>query len=139
MATANTLAAVEAGAESVDVTVGGLGERAGNAALEEIVMALRVSCGIDCGVRTEALTDLCRLVAEAAGQPIPRRKPSSAPTLHARIRHPCPCALRDKRAYEPFAACDVGGAGTQFVLGKHSGNTHRTSTIQRQSFRRFST
>ena len=79
MATANTLTALEAGAESVDVTIGGLGERAGNAALEEVVMALRISSGIDCGVQTEPLTDLCRLVAEAADQTIHDRKPIVGP------------------------------------------------------------
>ena len=75
LATANSLAALAAGADSVDVTVLGLGERAGNAALEELVMALRVTAGVDCGVDAKQLSGLCRLVAAAAGESIPHRKP----------------------------------------------------------------
>lgn len=124
MATANTLAAVAAGAENVEVTVGGLGERAGNAALEELVMALRISCGVDCGIRTNGLTNLCQLVADAAGQSIHQRKPivGTGVFTHESGIH-VHALLRDRKSYEPFGACEVGGAGTKFVLGKHSGTT----------------
>lgn len=126
MATANAVAAVQAGAESVDVTVGGLGERAGNAALEEVVMALRVSSGVDCGIQTSGLTEVCRLVARAAGRNIPRFKPIVGSDIftHESGIH-VHALLRDPRAYEPFAADAVGGAGTRFVLGKHSGTAAR--------------
>ena len=122
LATANSLAARAAGADSVDVTVLGLGERAGNAPLEQVVMALRVTAGVDCGVDTRHLTDLCRLVAAAAGESIPPRQPivgravfehESGVHVHA--------MQRDRRRYEPFPAEEVGGTGSRFVLGKHSG------------------
>ena len=100
----------------------GLGERAGNAPLEQVVMALRVTAGVDCGVDARHLTDLCRLVAAAAGESIPRRQPivgravfehESGVHVHA--------MQRDRRSYEPFPAEEVGGTGSRFVLGKHSG------------------
>jgi homocitrate synthase NifV len=122
MATANSLAALTAGANSVDVTVLGLGERAGNAPLEEVVMAAQITAGRDCGVDTRALTELCRLVAAAAGEPIARRKPivgcavfEHESGIHV---HAMQC---DRRSYEPFPAEQIGETGTRIVLGKHSG------------------
>jgi homocitrate synthase NifV len=122
LATANSLAARAAGADSVDVTVLGLGERAGNAPLEQVVMALRVTAGLDCGVDAQQLTSLCRLVAAAAGEPIPRRQPivGRAAFEHESGVH-VHAMQRDRRSYEPFPADDVGGAASRFVLGKHSG------------------
>jgi homocitrate synthase NifV len=122
MATANSLTAAAAGADSVDVTVLGLGERAGNAPLEEVVMALRVGSARDCGVDAKQLTALCRLVAAAAGEDIPLRKPivGAAAFEHESGIH-VRAMQRDRRSYEPFAAEQIGGAGSRFVLGKHSG------------------
>ena len=122
LATANSLAALAAGADSVDVTVLGLGERAGNAPLEQLVMALRVTVGTDCGVDPRCLTDLCRLVASAAGESIPRRTPivGQAAFEHESGIH-VHAMQRDRRCYEPFPAEQVGGTGSRFVLGKHSG------------------
>jgi homocitrate synthase NifV len=124
MATANSLAALAAGADSVDVTVLGLGERAGNAALEEVVMAARVTTGADGGIDSRALTGLCRLVAASAGEPIARRKPivGQAVFEHESGIH-VHAMLRDRRSYEPFAADEIGGTGSRFVLGKHSGTS----------------
>lgn len=122
LATANSLAALAAGADSVDVTVLGLGERAGNAPLEEVVMALRITSGADCGVDAKRLTALCRLVVAAAGESIPLRKPivgravfEHESGIHVQAMH------RDRRSYEPFPADEVGGGGSRFVVGKHSG------------------
>jgi homocitrate synthase NifV len=124
LATANTLAALEAGAASADVTVLRLGERAGNAALEEVVMALRLTMEMECGIRSEPLAELCDLVALAAGRPIAKDKPivgecafrhESGIHVHA--------LLTDRRAYEPFEAERVGRAPLEITLGKHSGAT----------------
>jgi homocitrate synthase NifV len=122
LATANSLAARAAGADSVDVTVLGLGERAGNAPLEQVVMALRVTAGVDCGIAARHLTDLCRLVAAAAGESIPPRQPivGRAAFEHESGVH-VHAMQRDRRSYEPFPAEEVGGTGSRFVLGKHSG------------------
>ena len=122
MATANTLAAIEGGARCVDVTVIGLGERAGNAALEEVVMALRVSQGRSCGVNPRLFQDLCAFVARISGRPLPAGKPITGTNafchesgIHVRA------LLSDRRTYEPFAAEEVGRAPSRIVIGKHSG------------------
>ncbi len=131
LATANSLAALEAGAASVDVTVHGLGERAGNAALEQVVMALRVTQDLDCGIRTEALTGLCHLVAEAARTTIPADRPivgdrvfTHESGIHVRS------LLRDRRTYEPFAPESVGTADSCIVAGKHSGSAGLQHLLQ---------
>jgi isopropylmalate/homocitrate/citramalate synthase len=108
MAVANTIAAIRAGVGSVDVTVNGLGERAGNAALEEVVMACRVALQIDCGIDTHSLTDLSHWIGQLAARPVPVQKPitgkgvflhesesTSMPccTTAAATRHLCPNPL----------------------------------------------
>ena len=109
MATANTLAAVLAGAASVDVTVNGLGERAGNAPLEEVVMALRLTLNRPCGIDTRRFGDLSALVARASGRPLPITKPITGAGV---FRHESGIHVRgllaDRRTYEPFAAESVG-------------------------------
>jgi len=122
MATANTLAALEAGAHSVDVTVNGLGERAGNAPLEEVAMAMRVCLHRPSGVKTQTLTRLSRLVADAARRPVPTNKPVVGDSvfchesgIHVRA------ILEDRRTYEPFAPEEVGAGASRIALGKHSG------------------
>jgi homocitrate synthase NifV len=122
MATANTLAAVVAGAASIDVTVNGLGERAGNAPLEEVVMAMRLTLSRSCGIDTRRFNELSTLVANASGRPLPITKPIVGAGV---FRHESGIHVRglltDRRTYEPFAAESVGGRGTEIVLGKHSG------------------
>ena len=122
MATANSLAALASGASSVDVTVNGLGERAGNAPLEQVVMAVQVSLGESCGIATESLSSLCRRVARYARRPIPPHQPvtgrhifehESGIDVHG--------LLRDRRTYEPFLPAQVGAPTAAFVLGQHSG------------------
>jgi homocitrate synthase NifV len=122
MATANTLAAVAGGARSIDVTVNGLGERAGNAALEEVVMALRVTSARSCGLDARRLTALSNCVARASGRQLPPDKPivGAAAFRHESGIH-VHGLLRDRRAYEPFPGESVGHDGTEIVLGKHSG------------------
>lgn len=124
MATANSLVAVQNGATDVDVTVTGLGERAGNAPLEQVVMALRTLPEFDHGVRTEDLSVLCDLVARYAGREIPPSQPivgrdvfrhESGIHVHA--------MLQDRRSYEPFAAATVGrSSDLNVTAGKHSGS-----------------
>jgi len=122
LATANTLAAFFAGTSAASVTVNGLGERAGNAALEEIVMALKVAEGIDCGLDTSRFAELSALVSQASGRPLPDQKPIVGRTafLHESGIH-CAGLLRDRRTYEPFAAEAVGRAAPPFVIGEKTG------------------
>lgn len=122
MATGNTIAALEAGARCASVTVNGLGERAGNAALEEVVMALKVSCGLDCGVDTRGISRLSQLVAEASGRRVPASKPviGAAAFLHESGIH-CAGLLRNRATYEPFPSREIGREQSGFLIGRHSG------------------
>ena len=133
LATANALAAYEAGAHAVSVTVNGLGERAGNVALEEIVMALRVAHGVDCLVDCTKFGVLSDLVACAANRPLPVQKPvvGSAAFLHESGIH-CSGQLRDERSYEAFAPSIVGRERPAFVLGTHTGGAAVAAALQTQ-------
>jgi homocitrate synthase NifV len=122
MATANTIAAFEAGSECASVTVNGLGERAGNAPLAEVVMALKVALKCDCGFRFSDLAGLSDFVAQISGRPLPVEKPvvGSAAFRHETGIH-CGGMLKDPRTYEPFKPEDTGHAPSQMVIGRHSG------------------
>ena len=124
MATANALSALEAGARAVSATVNGLGERAGNTALEQVAMALHLHPDLDCAMETKALLSLCRLVARAAGQPIAPAQPVVGQRVFAHESgiH-CHAMLKDDRAYEPFAPSKAGHQNRLYVLGAHSGTT----------------
>jgi homocitrate synthase NifV len=123
MATANAVAGIRAGARFVNTTVNGLGERAGNAALEEVVMALKHACGLDPGIDTRRFVELSQLVGKASCRPVPEWKAvvgervfAHESGLHADgvLKHP--------GNYEGFDPAEVGLA-RQIVVGKHSG-TH---------------
>ncbi len=121
MATANALAAVKAGAEAIDTTVMGLGERAGNTPLEEIAMALRVNMGTDAGVKPEFMKILAKTVSAAARRPISRGKSVVGDDIFA---HESGIHIdgmtKNPVTYEPYNPKLVG-AIRKFVIGKHSG------------------
>jgi len=122
MATANSIAALSAGAESVSVTVNGLGERAGNAALEEVVMAVKLTLEKRCAVHTKLFGRLARMVARASGRKIPMSKPvvGRGAFLHESGVH-TRALLVDGQSYQAFPPEMVGMKGKHFVVGKHSG------------------
>jgi len=132
MATANTIAAFAGGADAASVTVNGLGERAGNAALDEVVMAARLTLQADCGVDARQLSALGDLVAQASGRPLSLDKPV---TGAAAFRHEsgihCGGMLENCATYEPFAAGDVGHAPTEMVVGRHSGTRQLREQLKR--------
>jgi len=122
LATANTLAAVRGGATHVSVCVLGLGERAGNAPLEEVVAALAQLTTFTTNVRTPALTALAARVAAAAQRAIPAGKAivgDSAFTHESGIH--VSGLLRDPRTYEALSP-EAFGRTRRIVLGKHSGS-----------------
>jgi homocitrate synthase NifV len=133
MATANTIAAISGGADSADVTVNGLGERAGNAALEEVVMALQVSMGMDCGIQTRHLAGISRLVAGMAQRSLSVDKPVVGRDV---FRHEsgvhCAAMLKDSRAFEAFAPEEVGRSRRGFVIGKHSGSASLAQILREE-------
>ncbi|MEM8836622.1 MAG: homocitrate synthase [Pseudomonadota bacterium] len=122
MATANTLAAASAGASHLSVTVNGLGERAGNAALEEVAASL-ASANVNTGIDLAALTPLSRLVANAAGRPLPASKPivgGNVFTHEAGIH--VDGILKSKDTYQDERLSPARfGRSHKVAIGKHSG------------------
>jgi len=123
MATANAIAGIRAGARFVNTTVNGLGERAGNAALEEVVMALKLACGINPGIETHRFHEISRFVGTASGRPVPDWKPvvgkkvfSHESGVHA------DGVIKNPQNYEGFDPAEVG-LSRYLVLGKHSGTS----------------
>lgn len=126
LATANSLAGVQHGARQVEVCVNGLGERAGNAALEEVVMALAIRADLfpdlSTQIKTEELARTSRLVSRLTGYPVQFNKAvvgrnafSHESGIH---QHG---VLTERSTYEIIEAESVGQQGSQIVLGKHSG------------------
>ncbi|BAY29839.1 homocitrate synthase [Tolypothrix tenuis PCC 7101] len=131
LATANALAGIKAGASSVNTTVNGLGERAGNAALEEVVMAVKRIYGHDLGIDTPRLLELSQLVASASGSSVPPWKAivgentfAHESGIHAHG------VLQNPDTYEPFSPEEVGWE-RRLVVGKHSGR-HLISSVLEQ-------
>jgi homocitrate synthase NifV len=122
MAVANALAGIHAGATWVNVTVGGLGERAGNAALDEVVMALKYLEGVDLGTDTTIFHEVTDFVMRAAGRTIPAWKPIVGSNIFAHESgiH-ADGVLKNPKTYEIFPPDEVG-LERQIVVGKHSGS-----------------
>ncbi len=121
MATANTVAALRAGAAQAHVTVNGIGERAGNASLEEVVMALESLYKIDTGIKCQDIYQLSRLVSRMTGLPMAPNKAivgENAFTHEAGIH--VHGLLADTSTYEPIHPETVGRK-RRIVLGKHAG------------------
>jgi len=121
MATANALAGVRGGAKFVGVTINGLGERAGNAALEEVVMALKYLADIDLEFKTDMFREASEYVARASGRELPAWKAIVGTNMFAHESgiH-ADGVLKDASTYEVFAPEEVG-LQRQIVIGKHSG------------------
>ena len=125
LAVANSLTALKAGARQVEATINGIGERAGNASLEEIVMALETRqdiWGLHTGVDTNQIYRTSRMVSTFTGIPVQPNKAivgSNAFAHESGIHQDG--MLKEKRTYEIMDASAVGQADTNLVLGKHSG------------------
>jgi homocitrate synthase NifV len=122
MATANSIAGFRAGARFVTVSVGGLGERTGNAALEEIVMALRHMDNMDLGVLTARFREISEYVARASSRAIPVWKAIVGTNVFAHESgiH-ADGVIKNPLTYEVFGPDEVG-LTRQLVVGKHSGS-----------------
>jgi homocitrate synthase NifV len=122
MATANHSVALTSGASSVSLTVNGLGERAGNAPLEEVIFALKYSYGIDLDFDGKLLTELSSFVEKISGRKLPVSKPVTGNMAfsHESGIH-CRSLKENPLAYQPFNPNEIGKE-TVFVIGKHSGS-----------------
>lgn len=121
MATANAIAGIRAGARFVNTTVNGLGERAGNAALEEVVMALKHACNVELPIDSSRFVEVSKLVGQASCRPVPEWKAivgekvfSHESGLHA------DGVLKYPGNYEGYDPAEVG-LNRHIVIGKHSG------------------
>ncbi|HET9092942.1 MAG TPA: 2-isopropylmalate synthase, partial [Acidimicrobiales bacterium] len=136
LAVANSLSGVRNGARQIEVCVNGLGERAGNAALEEVVMALKIRPdqfpGLDTGVRTEELARTSRLVSRLTGYQLQWNKAVVGRNAFAHEsgihQHG---VLAERSTYEIIDAASVGQVGSQIVLGKHSGRHAFAETLEK--------
>ncbi|MEO0826919.1 MAG: homocitrate synthase [Cyanobacteria bacterium J06642_9] len=121
LATANALAGIRAGATSVNTTVNGLGERAGNAALEEVVMALKQIYGLKAGIQTQHFLELSRFIAKAVNCPVaPWKAIVGENTFAHESGIHAHGVLQNPSTYEPFDPKEVGWQ-RRLVVGKHSG------------------
>jgi len=122
MAVANAIAGIHAGATWVNATVAGLGERAGNAALEEVVMALKYIEGMETGIDTTRFREIGEYVMKAAGRQIPAWKSVIGTNMFAHESgiH-ADGVIKNPKTYEVFAPGEVG-LERQIVIGKHSGS-----------------
>jgi len=126
LAVANSLSAVKNGARQVECTINGIGERAGNAAMEEIVMAIKtrkdIFCDIDTRIQTPQIYKVSRLVSKLTGFVV---APNKAIVGGNAFRHESGIhqdgVLKERSTYEIIKPEDVGFTGTGIVLGKHSG------------------
>ena len=125
LAVANSLASLSAGARQIEGAINGIGERAGNTSVEEVVMAIKTRqdvYGVDLGVDTTQLYDTSRLVARLTGYPVQYNKAVVGRNAFAHEsgihQHG---VLRDRETYEIMDAATVGQEAAQIVLGKHSG------------------
>ena len=138
LAVANSLAAVEAGARQVECTINGLGERAGNAALEEIVMAISTRkdyYGCQTGINTDRLYPTSHLVSSITGMKVQRNKAIVGQNAFAHEagihQHGM---LQERTTYEIMKPEDVGFVGENLVLGKHSGRHAFRARVQQLGF-----
>ena len=138
LAVANSLIGVEAGAGQIECTINGIGERAGNCSLEEVVMALRTRGDYyqaDTNINSQRLVPTSRLVSNITGIQVPRNKAivgRNAFAHEAGIHQDG--MLKEPRTYEIMRPADVGFAKTDLVLGKHSGRAALADRVKAMGY-----
>ncbi|HEX7670758.1 MAG TPA: 2-isopropylmalate synthase, partial [Polyangiaceae bacterium] len=133
LAVANSLAAIEGGARQVECTVNGIGERAGNASMEELVMALKVRKDVlpyDTGIVTEQIYETSQILSALTGCGVQRNKAVVGRNAFAHESGVHQQGmLKDRRTYEIMTPESVGAPPTQLVLGRHSGRRALASRL----------
>src|SRR5579859_3287522 len=134
LAVANSLAAIRNGARQVECTINGIGERAGENSMEEVVMALKTRkdlMAVECGIVTQQIYPTSRLLSQIIGQPVPPNKPivgDNAFAHEAGIHQDG--VLKYKLTYEIMKPEDIGIPSNKLVLGKHSGRHAFTNRLK---------
>jgi 2-isopropylmalate synthase len=140
LAVANSLAAIRHGARQVECTLNGIGERAGNAAMEEIVMAIKTRGdffrGFDCGINTREIVKSSRLVSRMSGLLVQRSKAIVGENAFAHSSGIHQDGILKKReTYEIMDPQSVGWGGTELPLTKHSGRAAMVSRLKHLGFK----
>jgi 2-isopropylmalate synthase len=139
LAVANTLAALRVGARQAEVTLSGIGERAGNAALEEVVMGIETRkpyYGLETGVDTTQLYPSCRLLSRIIGRPIPANKAVVGANAFAHESGVHQDGMfKNRQTYEIMTPESIGRKGTDMVLGKHSGKAAVKRKVEELGYR----
>ena len=121
LAVINSITGLLAGAKAISTTVNGIGERAGNASLEELIMGLKILYGKDLGFKTKYIKELSDIVSKASGLEVPYNKPVVGNNI---FRHESgihvDAVIEEPLCYEPYIP-ELVGQKRQLVLGKHSG------------------
>lgn len=140
LAVANTLYALQNGARQAEVTLSGIGERAGNTSLEELVMALRTRAdyygGLDTGIQSDQLFPACRLLSLIIGRPIPANKAvvgGNAFAHESGIHQDG--MLKNRETYEIMTPQSIGRISTDLVIGKHSGRNAVRTRLEQLGYR----
>jgi 2-isopropylmalate synthase len=139
LAVANSLAAVQNGARGVECTINGIGERAGNCSLEEVVMAIKTRAdqmGVRTGIKTQELYRASRMVCQLTGMMVQRNKAivgANAFAHEAGIHQDG--ILKERSTYEIMSPQDVGISQNELVLGKHSGRHAFRVHLNRMGFK----
>lgn len=139
LAVANSLAAVRAGARQIECTINGIGERAGNCSLEEVVMAMRTrpdAMKVWTGINTREIMKSSRMVSRMTGLVVQRNKAivgANAFAHESGIHQDG--MLKNRMTYEIMTPEDVGVAGTDLVLGKHSGRHALVVHLEKMGFK----
>ena len=138
LAVSNTLAAINGGVTQVDCTINGIGERAGNASLEEIAMCLGVRkdvFGAEHRINTKLLTKASKLVSNLTGVYVAQNKPIVGSNVFAHESGIHQHGMMVSRGtYEIFSPEDVGSRGDSIILGKHSGHHAFNSKVEELGF-----
>ena len=134
LAVANSLSAISAGARQIEGAINGIGERAGNTSIEEIIMAVKTRqdvFGVEIGADTTQIFDTSRLVSRLTGYPVQFNKAVVGRNAFAHEsgihQHG---VLRDRETYEIMSAESIGQRGAQIILGKHSGRAGFADALQ---------
>ncbi len=128
---ANTIAGLMAGAQVASTTVGGIGQRAGNAPTEEVIMALKVAYGVPCALKTEKLVELSKLVQELSGYRHPAYRPIVGDNVFRWAAGiPTAALLKEPRTVEAFGP-ELLGQQHQIEIGKKAGKANITWKINK--------
>jgi len=133
MATANSVSAFMSGVQSVSATINGLGEHAGNACLEELAVAMKVSANVNTGINLMTIQEICSYVSEVSFRKIHASKPITGEMIcrHESGIH-CRSLIENELSYQAFHPAEIGKS-TEMIIGRHSGTAIIRHILENQN------